>query len=87
GNLERHHKALHNNKFDADFPPKSEIHKLKIKELKSKLATQQQLMAKPRSHSVNATTASFKVTNLIAKKCNPFTEGEFAKDCFLDCFL
>ena len=41
-------------------------------------------MAKPRSHSVNATIASFKVSNLIAKKCKPFTEGEFVKDCFLE---
>jgi hypothetical protein len=40
--------------YDADFPPKSEIHKLKLKELKSKLAAQQHLMAKPRSHSNNA---------------------------------
>ncbi|KAJ7338129.1 hypothetical protein JRQ81_010727 [Phrynocephalus forsythii] len=38
-------------------------------------------MAKPRSHLVNATTESFKVSNLIAKKCKPFTEGEFVKDC------
>jgi hypothetical protein len=30
-----------------DFPPKSEIPKLKLKELKSKVAAQQQLMAKP----------------------------------------
>jgi hypothetical protein len=42
-NLERHYNALHSNKYDADFPSKSEICKLKIKELKLKLATQQQL--------------------------------------------
>ncbi|KAJ6665113.1 hypothetical protein lerEdw1_005344 [Lerista edwardsae] len=47
-------------KIDADVPPKSEIRRLKLKELKSKLATQQQLMAKPKSQSVNATIASFK---------------------------
>ncbi|KAJ7313393.1 hypothetical protein JRQ81_004720 [Phrynocephalus forsythii] len=68
GNLECHYKALHSNRFDADSPPKSEICKLKLKALKSKLATQQQLMAKPKSHSVNVTIASFKVSNRIAKK-------------------
>jgi hypothetical protein len=54
-NLERHYNALHSNKYDADFPLKSEIRKLKLKELKSKLAAQQQLMEKPRSISNNAT--------------------------------
>jgi hypothetical protein len=47
GNLERYYNALHTNKYEVDFPPKSEIHKLKLKELKSKLVAQQQLMAKP----------------------------------------
>jgi hypothetical protein len=41
-NLERHYNALHSNKHDADFPSKSEILKLKLKELKSKLVAQQQ---------------------------------------------
>jgi hypothetical protein len=40
-------------------------------------------MAKPRSLS-NATKSSFKVSNLIAKKCKPFTQGEFEKECFLE---
>jgi hypothetical protein len=31
GNLEHHYNALHSNKYDADFPPKSEIRKLKFK--------------------------------------------------------
>jgi hypothetical protein len=39
---------LPSTKYDADFPPKTEIHKLKFKELQSKLAAQQQLIAKPR---------------------------------------
>jgi hypothetical protein len=55
GNPERHFNALHSNKHDADFPPKSEINKLKLKELKSKSAAQQQLMAKPSSLSNKAT--------------------------------
>jgi hypothetical protein len=34
GNLERHYKALYSNKYDADFPPKSEIRNRKLKERK-----------------------------------------------------
>ncbi|KAJ7324569.1 hypothetical protein JRQ81_017589 [Phrynocephalus forsythii] len=41
-------------------------------------------MVKPRSHSVDATIASFKVSNQIKKKCKPFTEGEFVKGGFLE---
>jgi hypothetical protein len=73
----RHYNALHSNKYDADFPSKSEISNLKLKELKLKLAAQQHLMAKPRSLSNNATISSFKVSNLTVKKCKPFTEKEF----------
>lgn len=80
GNLEPHYNAFHRSKFDVDFPVKSGIRKLKLEELKAKLASQQQLLVKSNSHSNNATMSSF---NLIAKKCKPFTEGEFVKECFL----
>lgn len=82
--MERHYNALHRSKFDGDFPLKSDIRKHKLKQLKSKLAAQQQLLAKPSSHSNNATISSFKVSNLIVKNCKPFTEGEFVKECFLE---
>jgi hypothetical protein len=36
-------------------------------------------MAKPRSLSNNATISSLKVSNLIVKKCKPFTEGGFVE--------
>jgi hypothetical protein len=41
-------------------------------------------MAKPRSHSNNATISSFKVINLTVNKCKPFTEREIVKECFLE---
>jgi hypothetical protein len=65
--------------YDADFSPKSEVRKSKLEELKSKLASQQKLMAKPGSHSNSATISSFKVSNLIVKECKPFTEEEFVR--------
>jgi hypothetical protein len=67
GNLERHYNALRSNKHDADFPSKSEICKLKLKELKSKVVAQEQLMAKPRLFYNSATISSFKVSNLSYK--------------------
>jgi hypothetical protein len=36
--IERQCNALHTNKNDADFPPKTEIRKLKLKDFKTKLA-------------------------------------------------
>jgi hypothetical protein len=36
--MERHFNALDSNKYDADFPPKSEIRELNLKELKLKSA-------------------------------------------------
>jgi hypothetical protein len=41
-------------------------------------------MAKSRSHSNNGTISSFKVSNLVVKKCKSFTEGEFVKERFLE---
>jgi hypothetical protein len=55
GNLKCHYNAPHSNRYGARFPHKSEIFKLKLKEIKSKLAALQQLMAKPRSPTNNAT--------------------------------
>ncbi|KAJ7331908.1 hypothetical protein JRQ81_014088 [Phrynocephalus forsythii] len=74
---------MHGRKNDADFPLKSEIRKWKLNKLKSKLTSQQQLMVKPRLQNITATIASFKISNIIAKNSEPFTKGEFVKDCFL----
>jgi hypothetical protein len=48
------------------------FHPLKLKELKSKLVAQRQLMAKPGVFSNNATISSFNVSNLILKKMQTF---------------
>jgi hypothetical protein len=67
-NLELHYNTLHNNKYDADFKPKSEISCSTAVDGKSRLL------------SNNATISFFKVCNLIVKKCKLFTEGEFVKE-------
>jgi hypothetical protein len=42
--MESHYNVLPSNKYDAGIPPKSEILKLKLKELNTKLVAQQELM-------------------------------------------
>jgi hypothetical protein len=59
--IPKNYNALHSIKYNADIPPKCEIRELKLKELKSKLATQQQFMEKLKSLSNNSTILSFKV--------------------------
>jgi hypothetical protein len=51
---------------------------------KMKFVAQQQLTAKPRQLSNNATLPSFKVRNLMVKKRKHFTEGECVKEYFLE---
>lgn len=83
GNLERHFLALHN-KYQTDYPPNSELRKHKIRHLKTQLTNQLSVFKKPRLKSQAVTTASFKVSYLLAKKCKPFSDGEFVKEIFLE---
>lgn len=83
GNLERHFLSLHN-KYQTDYPPNSELRKRKVRDLKTQLTNQQNIFKKPILKSQAVTTASFKVSYLLAKKCKPFSDGEFVKEMFLD---
>lgn len=83
GNIERHFLSLHN-KFQTDYPPKSELRKRKVKDLKTQLKNQQNVFKKPILKSQAATTASFKACYLLAKKYKPFSDGEFVKETFLE---
>ncbi|XP_075210345.1 general transcription factor II-I repeat domain-containing protein 2-like [Lycorma delicatula] len=76
GNLARHFLALHN-KYKTDYPPNSELRKHKVRDLKTQLTNQQSIFKKPRLKSQAVTTASFKVSYFLAKKCKPFSDGEF----------
>jgi len=83
GNLERHFLSLHN-KYQTDYPPNSELRKRKVRDLKTQLTNQQNIFQKPILKSQAVTTASFKVSYLLAKKCKPFSDGEFVKEMFLE---
>uniref|UniRef100_A0A6P7HCW0 Protein FAM200A-like n=1 Tax=Diabrotica virgifera virgifera TaxID=50390 RepID=A0A6P7HCW0_DIAVI len=54
-----------------------------MSELKLKLIKQQNLFARSISQSTKATTASFKIAHLLAKKIKPFVEGEIIKEAML----
>ncbi|KAG8226053.1 hypothetical protein J437_LFUL005414 [Ladona fulva] len=58
------------------------MRKHKVRDLKTQLTNQQSVFKKPRSQAV--TTASFKVSYLLTKKCKPFSDGEFLKEIFLE---
>lgn len=83
GNLERHFSSLHK-KFDADFPPKTEIRKVKVRDLKAHLGAQQHLFAKPLLQSQAGTEASFRIANVLVKHKKPFQDGEMMKQAFLE---
>jgi hypothetical protein len=81
-NVERHFITTHKN-FNTKFPMNSEIRKKKISELKLNLTAQQSLFTRPISQSRKATSASFKIAHLLAKKMKPFVEGEIIKEAML----
>ena len=78
-NVERHFRTVHKN-LDADFPPKSELRKRKLKELKSQLSGQQSFFSHLTSKAKAATEASFRVSHLIIKNKKSFQDGEMVKD-------
>lgn len=81
-NVERHFITTHKS-FNINFPINSEIRKKKISELKLNLTGQQSLFTRPISQSKKATSASFKIAHLLAKKMKPFVEGEIIKEAML----
>lgn len=81
-NVDRHYITTHKN-FDTNFPINSEIRKKKISELKLNLTGQQNLFVRQISQSRKATSASFQIVHLLAKKLKPFVEGEIIKEAIL----
>ena len=63
GNVEQHFWTVHKN-YDTNFPPKSELRKRKVKELKCQLSGQQSLFSQHTSKAKAYTEASFRVSHL-----------------------
>ena len=83
GNVERHFRTVHA-KYDTDFPPKSDLRKRKVKELKCQLSGQQAFFTQPTSKAKAATEASFRVSHIIVNKKKSFQDGEMVKEAFIE---
>ena len=70
--------------YDTNFPPKSELRKKKVKELKCHLSGQQSLFSQHTSKVKAATEASFRVSHLIEKNKKSFQDGEMVKEAFVE---
>jgi len=83
GNVERHFRTVHKN-YDIDFPPKSELRRRKVKELKSQLSGQQSFFSHLTTKAKAATEASFRLSHLIVKHKKSFQDGEMIKEAFVE---
>lgn len=54
-----------------------------VNALRQSLVAQQAVFTRPHSDRDNVTHASFVVSELIAKKLKPHSEGEFVKECLV----
>ncbi|KAL7376443.1 hypothetical protein ABVT39_008228 [Epinephelus coioides] len=82
-NVERHFRTVHKN-YDTEFPPKSELRRRKVKELKSQLSGQQSFFSQLISKARAATEASFRVSHFIVKNKKSFQDGEMVKEAFVE---
>ena len=82
-NVERHFRTLHG-KYDTDFPPKSELRKKKVKELKSYLSGQQSFFTQQTYKVKAATEAMFRVSHIIVKNEKSFQDGEMVKEALIE---
>ena len=79
-NLKRHYETKH----EPDYSKyEDKLRDDKIEELKLMLNKQQTLFYKVNKESETAVRASYVITEEIAKKRKPFSDGEFIKDCMM----
>lgn len=77
-NVRRHYETNHN-AFSRDYPASSELRKVKLAQLKSRLQSQQSLMKTFSKESDVAAEASFAIAWNIARTKRAYSEGEFVK--------
>ncbi|XP_014679680.1 PREDICTED: EPM2A-interacting protein 1-like [Priapulus caudatus] len=77
-NVKRHYMSKHSSKFDE---LQGEQRAVKVKELKGKLSSQQSVFTKSDGEFKKSTKASYVVSEIIAKRMKPFSDGEFVKEC------
>ena len=82
-NVKRHHETNHKN-FSSNYPPKSDIRKRKLTELKSALESQQRSIKVFSMESDVMTEASFVMSWNIARAKHPYSDCEFVKKNIAD---
>ncbi len=79
-NIKRHYNTLHAKSCNLVGFSREE----KLNELKNKLIFEQNLFTKQITINKKSTKASFRLTQMIINKSQPFSEGEFIKECILE---
>jgi len=80
GKVERHFGTVHKN-YNPDLPPKGEMRKRKVKELK---LSRQQSFFPQLTTKAKATEATFRVSHFRVKNKKYFQDGEMAKEAFVE---
>ena len=78
-NLKRHDEQKH----DVIAKLNGSARNTKLRSLKSNLQSQQNIFQKAASEDKTIVNASLRISQIIAKKIKPFSDGEFVKDCLL----
>ena len=83
GNVERHFRTVRK-KDNTDFPPKSELRKRKVRELKSRLTRQQSFFTQWNSQAKADTETLLRVSHSIIKHKKSFQDGEMVKEACVE---
>ncbi|XP_053173285.1 general transcription factor II-I repeat domain-containing protein 2A-like [Scomber japonicus] len=67
-----------------DIPAKTLLRSRKVRDLKSQLAAQQSVFTRPNTKGKAATTASYRVSHVLAKHKKSFKDGEVVKEAFIE---
>ncbi|KAI6661857.1 General transcription factor II-I repeat domain-containing protein 2-like [Oopsacas minuta] len=78
GNFERHYNTKHQSNFVGIL---GESRRTKLDNLKRNLKSEQSIFSKNDNSVKSITAVSFAISNIIAKRMKPFTDGEFIKEC------
>jgi len=78
-NLKRHYDQKHNAMKELSVSER----KAKLSILKEGLLAQQNVFQKQAAQSNAVVTASFRISNIIAKNMKPFTDGDYIKECLI----
>jgi hypothetical protein len=78
--LRRHYETLHKDKFGV---LEGMLRENKLKNLKCDLQRQQNILTVATKTNEVAVQASVIISQIIAKKSKPFTDGEYVKECIM----